>query len=103
MNADGSNQMQLTNTPDIEREPKLSPDGTQIVFVRGNGRSGGFPDVPNGMIWVVKSDGSNATSVCAPAVPDGASLPRSSATTVIRRVLLTGARSRSIARGSASP
>ena len=41
MNADGSDQTQLTNTPDIERQPKLSPDGTQIVFVRGNGRSAG--------------------------------------------------------------
>ena len=75
MNSDGSNQTQLTNTPDIERQPKLSPDGTQIVFVRGNGRSGGFPDVPNEMIWVVNTDGSNAHSVFAPAVPDGGFAP----------------------------
>ena len=75
MDADGSNQTQLTNDADIEREPKLSPDGTQIVFVRGNGRSGGFPDVPNEVIWVVNTDGSNAHSVFAPAVPNGGFTP----------------------------
>ena len=33
MNADGTNQTNLTNTPDInERDPAWSPDGTKIAF-----------------------------------------------------------------------
>ncbi len=42
MNADGSNPVNLTNTPDVdEMYPKVSPDGTKICFVvdEGTGRS----------------------------------------------------------------
>ncbi len=41
MNADGSNPMNLTNTPDVdEMYPHVSPDGTKICFVvdEGSGR-----------------------------------------------------------------
>jgi Tol biopolymer transport system component len=40
MNADGSNPVNLTNTPDIdEMYPHVSPDGTKICFVTDEGRS----------------------------------------------------------------
>ena len=41
MNADGSNPINLTNTPDLdEMYPHVSPDGTKICFVidEGSGR-----------------------------------------------------------------
>ncbi len=38
MNADGSNQINLTNTPDVdEMYPHASPDGTKICFVADEG------------------------------------------------------------------
>ncbi len=40
MNADGSNPVNLTNTPDVdEMYPHVSPDGTKICFVTDEGRS----------------------------------------------------------------
>ncbi len=40
MNADGSNPVNLTNTPDIdEMYPHVSPDGTKICFVTDEGTS----------------------------------------------------------------
>lgn len=39
MNADGSNPVNLTNTPDVdELYPKVSPDGTKIVFCADEGK-----------------------------------------------------------------
>jgi Tol biopolymer transport system component len=39
MNADGSNPVNLTNTPDVnELYPKASPDGTMIAFVADEGK-----------------------------------------------------------------
>jgi Tol biopolymer transport system component len=41
MNADGSGQTNLTNTPDVdEMYPHVSPDGTKICFVTDEGRGG---------------------------------------------------------------
>ena len=38
MDADGTNQTNLTNTPDInERDPAWSPDGTKIAFTGPGG------------------------------------------------------------------
>jgi len=38
MNADGSNPINLTNTPDVdEMYPHVSPDGTKICFVTDEG------------------------------------------------------------------
>ena len=44
MRADGSQQTQLTNTPEEEWGPKLSSDGDQVVFVRRKATSNVFPD-----------------------------------------------------------
>ncbi|CAN5262307.1 hypothetical protein BH10ACI1_BH10ACI1_23780 [soil metagenome] len=51
MNADGSNQVQLTNSAARDDEPRWSPDGSKIVFVR---------DVPAGLaIYTMNADGTN--------------------------------------------
>jgi Tol biopolymer transport system component len=51
MDADGSNQINLTNTPEGEYYPAWSPDGTKIAFVsQGDG---------NQEIYVMDADGSN--------------------------------------------
>ena len=63
MNADGTNQTNLTNTPDInEGQPAWSPDGTKIAFT-GPGElnedgSGGLGD-----IYVMDADGTNRTNL----------------------------------------
>jgi Tol biopolymer transport system component len=53
MDSDGSNKINLTNTPDVHSEsnPKFSPSGNKIVFNGQNGEGGG--------IWVMDPDGSN--------------------------------------------
>src|SRR5215218_9078320 len=63
MDADGTNQTNLTNTPDInEGQPAWSPDGTKIAFT-GPGTpnedgSGGLGDV-----YVMDADGTNRTNL----------------------------------------
>jgi Tol biopolymer transport system component len=59
MNADGSNQVDLTNTeePVINFEPSFSPDGSKIVFMR-QGLSGGDRD-----IWVMDANGTGAVNL----------------------------------------
>jgi serine/threonine protein kinase len=51
MNADGTNQKQLTVDPHVDREPSVSPDGRYIVFA--SNRAGNFN------IWKMEIDGSN--------------------------------------------
>jgi Tol biopolymer transport system component len=53
MNADGSNQVRLTNNSVYDRFPSWSPDGTKIVFARFN-NANFFYDV-----YVMNADGSN--------------------------------------------
>jgi TolB protein len=60
MNADGSNQRDLTNTPDVQAEnPNWSPDGTRILFDSCPASS--YP-CPGGTVdynvFVVNADGS---------------------------------------------
>jgi TolB protein len=63
MNADGSNQRNLTPTPSREfRNPTWSPDGKQIVVECSRDRN----DVGNGQICVLNVDGSGVRHI-APA------------------------------------
>jgi len=55
MNADGSNQIRLTETEAWDESPAWSPDGSKIAFVSGLGDRG------NCDIWVMNADGSNQT------------------------------------------
>ncbi len=60
MNADGSNPVNLTNTPDVdELYPKVSPDGTKIVFVCDEGK--GDEKVRN--LYVMEADGTKRMKI----------------------------------------
>jgi len=52
MNADGNNQIRLTNHPEADFQPSWSPDGSRIAFV--SDRNGG-----NDQIYVMDSSGKN--------------------------------------------
>ncbi|MBA2558793.1 MAG: PD40 domain-containing protein [Propionibacteriales bacterium] len=63
---DGSGITNLTDTPDLnERTPAWSPNGTRIVYVRG--------DADHGQIYVMNADGSNQHQVTS--VDDSADWP----------------------------
>ncbi len=55
MNADGSNQTQLTNNTATEQHPAWSPDGTKIAF--NSDRDGNFE------IYLMNADGSSQTNL----------------------------------------
>jgi len=62
MDADGANETNLTNTPDVnERQPAWSPDGTKIAFTG----PGPIKDGEGGLdeIWVMDADGANRTNL----------------------------------------
>ncbi|HZE97863.1 MAG TPA: hypothetical protein VE981_12620 [Planctomycetota bacterium] len=60
LNADGSNPVNLTKTPDVaELYPKVSPDGTKIVFCADEGR--GEEKVRN--LYVMDVDGGKRTKI----------------------------------------
>src|SRR5215203_4631946 len=67
MDADGSNQTNLTNTPDTnEGQPAWSSDGTRIAFTSDQDEVGDFTD-----IWVMDADGSNQINLTkTPDTPD---------------------------------
>ena len=54
-NADGSNPIQLTASPGLDRSPRWSPDGTRLAFA--SGRVGGSK------IFVMNADGSGQRQV----------------------------------------
>ncbi|MFC1562342.1 TolB family protein, partial [candidate division KSB1 bacterium] len=53
MNADGSNQTNLTNNSDYDGNPSWSPDGSKIAF--DSDRNGKWE------IYIMNSDGTNQT------------------------------------------
>jgi Tol biopolymer transport system component len=59
MNADGSGQVDLTNTKDpvINFEPAISPDGTKVIFMR-QGLTVGEQD-----LWTIGSNGTGAVNL----------------------------------------
>jgi dipeptidyl aminopeptidase/acylaminoacyl peptidase len=62
MNADGSNQTRLTNSPAIDRDAAFSPGGGRIAFV--SDRDG------NSEVYVMSADGSNQTRLTNNAAED---------------------------------
>ena len=62
MNADGTNQINLTNNPASDDEPAFSPDGSQIAFY--SDRDGNFE------IYVMNADGTNQTRLTNNAAND---------------------------------
>ena len=67
--ADGSNPVNLTNTPEsTEGRPNWSPDGQRITYHRSEALAAGYPDV-----YVINDDGSGATNLTPDSEgwPDG--------------------------------
>ncbi len=63
MNADGSNQQNLTNNPADDRDPSWSPDGKRIAFM--SRRDG------NNEIYVMDADGGNQQNLTNNPDPNG--------------------------------
>jgi Tol biopolymer transport system component len=63
MNPDGSNGVDLTNTPSTaENSPAWSADGAQIAYVRATTRRGYYGE-PYTDIWIMNADGSGQRQV----------------------------------------
>lgn len=67
MNADGSNQHQVSQNPSNDLMPAWSPDASHIVFVRTLGNSN---STTNNEIYVMNADGSNAFNISNNAAVD---------------------------------
>jgi Tol biopolymer transport system component len=63
MNADGSNQTNLTQNPADDHTPVVSPNGTQIAFV--SNRTGNY------QIYVINTDGTQVTNLSRNNQQDG--------------------------------
>jgi len=71
-NPDGSNEVQLTASPEPETEPRLSPDGTQILFGR---QVSPDPRFPQARLWLMNVDGTNQHDVSPPPPPTTSPAP----------------------------
>ncbi|HWN11018.1 MAG TPA: PKD domain-containing protein [Pyrinomonadaceae bacterium] len=60
MNADGSNQIRLTNTLENDDSPYWSPDGTQIIFHSDREREAYDPTQ---QLWTMNADGTSQTLI----------------------------------------
>lgn len=77
MNADGTNQINITNHPAPDSDPAWSPDGTKIAFISARGG--------RDQIYVMNSDGTNPNPIKRPDniatvrspswSPDGTKIP----------------------------
>ena len=68
MNADGTNQHNLTNAPIFDADPAWSPDGTQIAFVRDLGGQ-------NFNVFTANADGTNQVQLTFGSAPSRNSFP----------------------------
>jgi len=57
MNADGTNQEQLTDNSGLDIEPSISPDGTKVAYSRQD------PQRTIKSIWIMNIDGTNKTQL----------------------------------------
>lgn len=79
MNADGSNAHALTNSDNVDWFPRISPDGTKVLFNRSKGgwvpeNDANYPE--KWELWTMDMDGSNQVKVVDNATwgtwrPDG--------------------------------
>lgn len=53
-NPDGTGSKRLTDHPDIDGEPAVSPDGKRVLFTSGRNNAAGVEEV-----WVMRADGTN--------------------------------------------
>jgi Tol biopolymer transport system component len=61
MNADGSNPVNLTHTPNVnEFYPKASPDGTKLCFTADDGPD----DAKSRNLYLMNMDGTGRTKIC---------------------------------------
>lgn len=58
VNENGGGLTQLTNTPEVEKSPDFSPDGSKIVYAKGGG---GNAATPEGYVdlWIMNADGTD--------------------------------------------
>jgi Tol biopolymer transport system component len=69
MNADGSDELELTHAPNLQYSPIWSPDGQKIAFLSSRGGSGQPPDY-SAEIYVMNADGSSPRRLAGTSISD---------------------------------
>ena len=67
MDANGANPRQLTNNTVAENNLRLSPDGSQVLFVCGCNAA--FESYYNDKVFLMPSDGSRSATLALPEIP----------------------------------